>query len=355
MNNTSITKINSTDYVKIPINLLSSNARNFTAFQMAQIINASVQPVTVPTTPAIKGRAAEVNYISAFKNTFCVRDTAKCGGKGDMIIWKADQPHIKILVEIKNYTNTVPSKELEKWNRDIDNTGCQGALFISNRAVCRSNITINKNAIILTTEDTTVAVAAADLLHRKLLVEMTHIFEDRFIKFNEQFVLISEYIEELNKLGAIILSLQTTVNKKCGELYKIYTETKHKINTAIDRVIMPQYKKEQVDRFAVPQIGFFAANNHIRAELEKALNTITYRNLTRAISEKKVEYIFDGKIIGINILKSKAHVYYKISDLNINYPLKYIVVKGNLLKIELTKQSYKNLILVNLANNLKNM
>lgn len=344
------------EFVKIPKKLLTAESLKLTPQQMADIINKSTTAPQIIYTPAIKGRAAEIKYIDVFRKTFCVRDTAKTGGKGDMIIWKSGNPHIKILVEIKNYSNKVPTKELEKWNRDILSTGCQGALFISNQPVNRGkNLIINNNSIILITNNSTVAVAAADLLHHKLLIELTHIFADKFIKFNEQFVMISEYIEELNKIGDIILSLQNTVNKKCGELYKIYTETKHKINSAINKIIMPHYKKEVVDKFTVPQIGFFIKNPATRNELEEILNDIKCDNLQRVISQKKVEYMIDKKIIGIDILKSKAYIYYHIDKLDIDYPIEFISIKGNLLKIEISNKSYKKMILLNIRNNLSQL
>lgn len=98
--------------------------------------------VSEPTTPAIydyvtpsgagssdRGKKGEIS-ISEFlsRNGYEVRNVTKRAKSGDLIVVVNNR---RILVEIKNYTNTVPHAEYVKFQRDIELCNPDAALFIS--------------------------------------------------------------------------------------------------------------------------------------------------------------------------------------------------------------------------------
>jgi hypothetical protein len=49
------------------------------------------------------------------------------------MIWgtQPSESRFKLLIELKNYSSTVPNIEVEKFHRDVDSSDCDAGLFLS--------------------------------------------------------------------------------------------------------------------------------------------------------------------------------------------------------------------------------
>ena len=86
----------------------------------------------------VKGLAGETkfdNIISKYmSNDYELINVAKQGKSGDfMIKWCSQKTNriYKILIDIKNYSRTVPTSEVEKFHRDINLNNVDGWFFLS--------------------------------------------------------------------------------------------------------------------------------------------------------------------------------------------------------------------------------
>lgn len=78
---------------------------------------------------SVIGINGETQIEEILKHYYKVQNTSKTGKCGDLII---DIGDCKVLVEVKKYSKTVPSTELEKFYRDIDaNSSISSAIIIS--------------------------------------------------------------------------------------------------------------------------------------------------------------------------------------------------------------------------------
>lgn len=78
-----------------------------------------------------KGKSAELilkNKLQTAIPEWKFTDTSGTNSSGDIL---AEQGTDKIVIEVKNYTNSVPTKELTKFYRDLDTMTPNAALFIS--------------------------------------------------------------------------------------------------------------------------------------------------------------------------------------------------------------------------------
>jgi len=96
----------------------------------ANLSNLSLQPVSSVKSPAVQsGQIGEAFVESILKKHFpVVTNVASQSKSGDLSLFI---DHQKIVVEVKNYTNPVPSSGVEKFQRDLTTTNAAGGLFIS--------------------------------------------------------------------------------------------------------------------------------------------------------------------------------------------------------------------------------
>lgn len=77
---------------------------------------------------AVRGQVGEQYVQEVLSRRYNVRNNAKTARAGDMQLYIDD---VKILVEVKNYTRTVPTAEVEKFTRDLSSGLYYGGLFVS--------------------------------------------------------------------------------------------------------------------------------------------------------------------------------------------------------------------------------
>ena len=95
-------------------------------------------------TSSIKGRIAEnflENVIKDLFPSYSLDVTAQTGHEADMVLYKDS---LKILIESKNYSNVVPTKEITKFKLDLKRMNIKHGLFVSfsSKITGRQNIEI---------------------------------------------------------------------------------------------------------------------------------------------------------------------------------------------------------------------
>ena len=90
---------------------------------------------TAPVIPSVKGKIGEDN-VKQILSVFDVKDVSKEGHQGDLIVTNDNRI---VLVEVKNYDNPVPSSEVEKFYRDIEENNADAGLFISLKSDIRGH------------------------------------------------------------------------------------------------------------------------------------------------------------------------------------------------------------------------
>lgn len=95
-------------------------------FHTVEIIHAPIlPPVLLPVTKGQIGENAIEDILSKHFNVKNVSDTSKSGDLSLFI------DSFKILVEVKNYNNNIPTLTIDKFYRDLTTSNCDGAIFIS--------------------------------------------------------------------------------------------------------------------------------------------------------------------------------------------------------------------------------
>ena len=98
-----------------------------------------IQGIMQESIPAIKGQEGEIQFESIINqfmpSDFKLTNTSKTGKCGDFIIkWQSNNTNkiYSIIIDVKNYKNTVPGIEVDKFYRDLKvNTNIHGGLLLS--------------------------------------------------------------------------------------------------------------------------------------------------------------------------------------------------------------------------------
>ena len=109
------------------LDYLATNTRN--------IVHLLTETGETSETPATIGKAGEDKFMKICRSlpvNYKVQDTSKQGKKGDFIITYSHMGTVKrCLVDIKNYTSTIPKKEVEKFFEDLNFGSYDAGLIIS--------------------------------------------------------------------------------------------------------------------------------------------------------------------------------------------------------------------------------
>lgn len=159
---------------------ISSTLESSTLKDLQKSIEALNKSMHVTT---FKGNVGENQIMQALQNRFLdaeIVDTSGTGHKGDFYIVFKDLKKIKFMFEIKNYKNTVPTAQIQKFINDVDDNDYTYGIFVSiGSSIAHysemSNLTTpkNKHCIIIPRADITgySAIFAAEsmrLLHNEI-------------------------------------------------------------------------------------------------------------------------------------------------------------------------------------------
>jgi hypothetical protein len=103
--------------------------RNIPYFRSAVKPSIIYTQTGISAVPVEKGQIGEEFVESILREAFSdLQNTTKTPRSGDITLWSAGR---KVVVEVKNYSNPVPTSGVEKFRRDLSTNGAFAGVFIS--------------------------------------------------------------------------------------------------------------------------------------------------------------------------------------------------------------------------------
>jgi hypothetical protein len=205
--------------------------------------------------PASKGKMTVDVVFASFKEHFMddsFEDVSKTGKFADILATTADSG-IPILIELKDYSNTVPIVEVEKFWRDIERRGTKYGIFISMRtgiAKCSSCISVktemNKTAVFINNSELNwsghlfayyVIKKIAELESAKRKELNGQEIGQVIAKVNKHILDLQRDVESIDKIEDVADSLRSVCKKKLDELIRVSNVLKRSMNDGIDAII----------------------------------------------------------------------------------------------------------------------
>lgn len=322
--------------------LLSSLNLNDKVNNLEEIIN---KLFGISNNSSKRGEVSEEVIYDFFKEKFkeyCYDKKSHIAHSGDGEL--ISPSNMKCLVEIKNYTNSVTSKEIEKFVYDMAYTGNKFGLFIS----LQSNIVTKKGiqfdiyikegikrycVFVSNTFDELSRVESAIYILENIHKFQNHIESDKDLleiisnKINSNLGELNEIVNELSSMKQKYIDMEANIKKQLDQYYYNIRDSEIKVKNKVD----------------------FITNNTI-SDLESIQNSSTCKtqwdNLSEQIPSKikpifyKISEVFSNKgflphktdkIININ---KNDHIVYKLKLMKDK-----IIVYNNIFTIEVTKKN----------------
>jgi hypothetical protein len=259
---------------------------------------------------ANKGKAAEESILVSLSKFFPDTEIDATGyesGKGDIVMNLGD---FKIMIEVKNYNSNVPTKEQDKFHRDLINNDYKAAIMIS----CNSGIVGHKNQFDYKTIGNKFAVYLSNSGNDALSVMWAVLF-------------IKSSLGLVNKISH--------ENKENKELMSTYVENKLKI---IKDCIEDNMKMRDI---------IFSMKSSITRTVENSIEHMIQsmnmsKNRLQSLVENFNELIDSGKLTtDLNILYSDTNTVKTLE----NHNIKELKVRAKELGIKKISKMTKPLLL----------
>jgi hypothetical protein len=204
---------------------------------------------------AVKGLQGETEFDQIIShhmsNDYELINTAKQGKCGDFIIkWRSQKTNriYKILIDVKNYSKTVPSSEVEKFYRDINLNNVDGGFLISlkSRIIGTSKIIELKDFLtdittvpVLFTQSNTplVIVEVIKLLFH--IIEIKHLNKNSVCKSDELIYHINqlnENIQMITDCRDILQTSKTEIEKSLNAIMLKLMSCEYSLVTKINQI-----------------------------------------------------------------------------------------------------------------------
>lgn len=208
--------------------------------------------------PVFRGQIGEDFVENILKKHFGagVSNVAKNPKSGDLTLFLN---HRKICVEVKNYTNSVPSSGVEKFRRDLNTTNACGGLFISlNTSI--TGITSSFTIVYEPSDTKTIPVAyivskdesaiiVAINIVSQLIAAVDYVYAESYSR-DKIMNSIYELAESLDNVSRVRNDLQVSINDITDGLIKSslgLVKAENDIRKSIDSVRGELYFKQQID------------------------------------------------------------------------------------------------------------
>jgi len=219
----------------------------------------------VPTVakPAKKGEITVENIFNSFRDHFMddsFENVSAIGKCADILATTGDT-QTPILIESKDYTYTVPSKEVDKFWRDMERRGTRYGIFISMRSritKCSSCINlkkrVNKTAIFVVNSELNWSGHLFALYVVKKLIELETMKKKELrgeelskiiTKVNNRVVELQKDIETIDDIQTIADKLRTTCKNRLDELISLSNTYKRNVNEKTTE-ILAEIKKAEI-------------------------------------------------------------------------------------------------------------
>lgn len=268
-----------------------------------------------------KGALGEQLIYEFFKqNNYHIDDTSGIAHSGDMCLY-LEEINQNVLIEIKNYKNSVDQKQIDKFYYDLNYTGIKLGIFISLQSKI-VNIKypiewkineVNEILIFISEckeEYLYLAIYSLILLFKKTnyksnlqLIEHTEIYND--IKY------LSNQKDSINKIKQDILSIHENYTKSILTLYNNLCTFDNNFNYILNK-IYNRLDKELImvdnNKLYLESIGLNIPNN-IKEILDIIISDLNAVYKLEFIDQKKIKITKNDKNIGeIKILKTTINL-----------------------------------------------
>jgi hypothetical protein len=210
----------------------------------------------VPTiaTPAKKGQITVENIFDSLKAHFMddsFEDVSRIGKYSDILATTSDT-NTPILIELKDYSSTVPSEEIDKFWRDIERRGTRYGIFVSMRSgitKCSSCITIktemNRTALFVNNSELNWSGHLFAYYVVKKIAELESVKKKELkgeeinkiiTKVNNHVIELQKNVECIDTIQNIADNLRTTCKNRLDELINFSNSLKRTINEKINDI-----------------------------------------------------------------------------------------------------------------------
>jgi hypothetical protein len=316
-------------------------------------VEKEIKPVL---TSADIGLAGEQEVEEILQERYRILNTAKSGKCGDFVITVNG---VRILIEVKKYSKTVPSLEVDKFYRDIDsNASIGGAVLISltskivgiSRSIEHTHQYINGNKIpvmFLSLSDVDPSIAktcvcsAVDIL----LAEVDS--KNKYIDIGENIVHVVNDIDRnldfLSQCRLMIHETQAMFNKQLGKLMQQVLSAEINIGNSV------RLLKSKVDVVCLEDMCSTDAISDLKISLDTDKYNILSKLLdgrTVAVSKSANTIQTKDKMLSIKVTKStiKVTIVMKLSkSIDIDGQWSY---NGKALTVELTEKTLQTIMVL---------
>ena len=268
-----------------------------------------------------KGALGEQLIYEFFKqNNYHIEDTSGIAHSGDMCLY-LEEINQNVLIEIKNYKNSVDQKQIDKFYYDLNYTGIKLGIFISLQSKI-VNIKypiewkINEaNEILIFISECKeeylyLAIYSIILLFKKTnyksnlqLIEHTEIYND--IKY------LSNQKDSINKIKQDILSIHESYTKSILTLYNNLCTFDNNFNYILNKI----YNRLDKELISAPNNKLYLESidlnipNNIKEILDIIISDLSAVYKLEFIDPKKIKISQNDKNIGeIKILKTTINL-----------------------------------------------
>lgn len=285
---------------------------------------------------------------------YTVNNTAKTGKCGDFVITVNG---IRILIEVKKYSKTVPSIEVDKFYRDIDsNASINGAVMISltskivgiNRSMEYTHQHINGSdipVIFLSLGDIDISVSKTSI-HTSIDIILADVeSRKRYIDIGDNISSVVDDIDKnldfLSQCHLIVHETQCVVNKQMGKLMQHVLSAEINIKNSI------KILRVKVDGIVMTKCSLKEAIAELKIQPDSSkynllVKLIDDRPVTLSVPKNTIQTV--DKKLSVKITKSivKVHIPIKLKEsISIDGAWSY---NGKGLTIELTENTIQAIL-----------
>ena len=310
--------------------------------KLFNLINEIKQDTIIEKSNNIKGITGENIIFDFFKvnfSNYTLEDTSQIPHSGDLKIFIPEITE-NVLIEVKNYKNTIDQKQIDKLYYDLNYTGINYAIFIS----IKSNIVNKKNNIEWELKDNKVVIFISNFTNELLFLSiyiLTNLnsliknhkqINNKHINEAELLYMINNILIQKNTINQLknnILSLHDNVSKDILNIYNLVIKYENELFYNINNLKgiinknIDNYNKPINNNDIIHQIQEIIINKNLLNTIELIISHFLDTHYIEIIDNKKILIKKNENILyTIKILKSSlnliTHDNIEIKNIDIN-------------------------------------
>lgn len=310
--------------------------------KLFNLINEIKQDTIIEKSNNIKGITGENIIFDFFKvnfSNYTLEDTSQIPHSGDLKIFIPEITE-NVLIEVKNYKNTIDQKQIDKLYYDLNYTGINYAIFIS----LKSNIVNKKNNIEWELKDNKVVIFISNFTNELLFLSiyiLTNLnsliknhkqINNKHINEAELLYMINNILIQKNTINQLknnILSLHDNVSKDILNIYNLVIKYENELFYNINNLKgiinknIDNYNKPINNNDIIHQMQEIIINKNLLNTIELIISHFLDTHYIEIIDNKKIIIKKNENILyTIKILKSSlnliTHDNIEIKNIDIN-------------------------------------